>query len=148
MRFPPALDKGGVMSPAAQGENTMIINLTPHDVNVYNTTECLVRDGRIYLRDDEDAEEYPVPLRVYPAAKEPARVTYSYEAAGVADGIVISRWTVEEITGLPEPKPGTWYIVSKIVAQACPERDDLLIPGTMVRDKTDAIVGCNDFTRV
>lgn len=30
----------------------MIINLTPHDVNVYNTTECLVRDGRIYLRDD------------------------------------------------------------------------------------------------
>ena len=75
----------------------MIINCTPHDVAVYNTTDCILQDGRLYLREDEDTEEYPVP---------------------------------------------------EMLAQAYPERDDLLIPGSMVRDKDDDIVGCVDFSRV
>lgn len=126
----------------------MIVNLTPHDVAIYNTSDCILNNGRLYLREKEDME-YPESLRVYPAAKEPARVTFVQKTVGKADRILIYRWTAEEITGLPEPKRGTWYIVSKTVAQACPERDDLLIPGNnKVRDKTNAIVGCIDFSRV
>ena len=126
----------------------MIINCTPHEVAIYNTTDCLLQGGMLYLRKDEDAAECPEPLRVYPAATEPARVTFSCAPDGMADGALIYRWAPREITGLPEPKPDTYYIVSKILAQACPERTDLIIPGTMVRSTDDHVVGCIDFSRV
>lgn len=134
------------MSPAAQGENIMIINCTPHDVSIYGATSCMLQDGRIYLR--EEGEEYPEPLRVYPAAKEPARATFVQRPTGRASGILIYRWFPDEIVNLPEPKPYTYYIVSKMVAQACPGRKDLVFPGTMVHDADDHVVGCIDFSRV
>lgn len=126
----------------------MVINCTPHDVAIYNTTVCLLQGGRLYLREEEDAEEHPEPLRVYPAAKEPARVTFAQDPAGMAEGIIFYRWYLDEIVNLPEPKPGTYYIVSKMVAQACPKRKDLIFPGTLVYDADDNVVGCVDFSRV
>ena len=132
------------MSPATKRRKIMIINCTPHDVAIYNTTDCYLQGGGLYLREDTD----PQPFLVYPASKEPARVYFVQGDQGMADGILISRWTPREITGLPEAKKGTYYIVSKILAQACPEREDLIFPGTMVRDADDHIVGCIDFSRV
>lgn len=126
----------------------MIINCTPHDVAIYNTTVCLLQEGRIYLREDEDTEEYPEPLHVYPAAAEPARAIYERRIAGGADGCLIYRRAPREIIGLPEPKKGTYYIVSKMLAQACPEREDLIFPGTLVYDADNHVVGCIDFSRV
>lgn len=126
----------------------MIINLTPHEVAIYNTTDCLLQCGRLYLREEEDTEECLEPLRVYPAAKEPARVTFVQKPAGMADGIPVCWWAPNEIVNLPEPKPGTYYIVSKMLAQACPERKDLIFPGTLVYDADDYVVGCVDFSRV
>lgn len=123
-----------------------IINCTPHEVVIYSTSDCYMRDGFLYLRDDE--EEFLQPFLTFPAAKEPARATFAQKLAGMADGTLIYRWVPREITGLPDAKPGTWYIVSKIVAQACPERTDLIIPGTMVRSTDDHVVGCIDFSRV
>ena len=67
---------------------------------------------------------------------------------GMADGILVYRWVPYGITGLPEQKPDTYYIVSKILAQACPEREDLIFPGTTVYDAEDYAVGCIDFSRV
>mgnify|MGYP006959216854 CR=1 FL=1 len=124
----------------------MVINCTPHEVAIYSTADCYMRDGCLYLRDD--AEKFPKPFRTFPAAKEPARVTFAQDHAGMAEGILIYRWFTEDIVNLPEPKPGTLYIVSKKVAQACPEREDLIFPGTMVRDADGHIVGCIDFSRV
>lgn len=124
----------------------MIINCTPHDVVIYGVTSCMLQDGRPYIR--EEGEEYPEPLRVYPAAKEPARVTFVQKPAGMADGIPVCWWAPNEIVNLPEPKPETYYIVSKIVAQACPERKDLIFPGTLVHDADGHVVGCIDFSRV
>lgn len=46
------------------------------------------------------------------------------------------------VTGLPEPVEGTGYIVSALVAQACPDRHDLCIPDDSVRDAEGRIVGC------
>lgn len=126
----------------------MIINLTPHDVAIYNTTVCLLQSGRLYLREEEDTEEPPEPLRVYPAANEPARVHFVQGDPGTADGILVYRWAPYGITGLPDAKPGTYYIVSKILAQACPEREDLIFPGTLIYDAEDNVVGCIDFSRV
>lgn len=125
----------------------MIVNLTPHDVDIYNATDCLLNVGRLYLHEKADME-YPEPLRVYPAAKEPARMHFVQRDPGTADGILVYCWASYGITGLPEPKPDTYYIVSKILAQACPERKDLIFPGTLVYDAEDNVVGCIDFARV
>jgi hypothetical protein len=124
----------------------MVINCTPHDVVIYSAADCYMRDGCLYLRDD--AEKFPKPFRTFPAAKKPARVTFAQDHAGMVDGILIYRWFTEEIVNLPEPKPDTCYIVSKILAQACPEREDLIFPGTVVRDADGHVVGCVDFSRV
>ena len=124
----------------------MIINCTPHDVAIYGVTSCMLQDGRPYIR--EKGEEYLEPLRVYPAAKEPARAIYVRRTAGAVDGTLIFRRFPEEIVNLPEPKPGTYYIVPKMLAQACPEREDLIFPGTVVRNESGYVVGCIDFSRV
>lgn len=122
----------------------MVVNLTPHDVDIYNTSDCILQDGYLCLREDTD----PQPLLVYPATNEPARVTFMQETAGMVDGTLIYRWVPREITGLPEPKPGTYYIVSKMLAQALPEREDLIFPGSVVLDADVRVVGCIDFSRV
>ena len=124
----------------------MIINCTPHDVSIYITSNCYMRDGFLYLRDYEG--EFPQPFLTYPAAKEPARVTFIQKPAGMADGILIYRWAPDEIVNLPGPKPDTYYIVSKMVAQAWPARKDLIFPGTLVYGAYDNVVGCIDFSRV
>lgn len=124
----------------------MIINCTPHDINIYNTADCYMRDGCLYLRDDEG--DFPQPFRTYPAAKEPARMHFVQGDPGMADGIMVYRWGPYGITGLPDANPVTYYIVSKILAQVCPERKDLIFPGTVVYDADDNVVGCIDFSRV
>lgn len=124
----------------------MIINCTPHDVAIYSTADCYLYKGSLYLREGD--EEHPEPLSVYPAAKKPAHAIYAQRTAGLADGYLIYRWFPEEVVNLPEPKPGTYYIVPKMLAQACPERKDLIFPGTVVRNGSGDVVGCIDFSRV
>ena len=124
----------------------MIITCTPHDVAIYSSADCYMYNGSLYLREGD--AEHPEPLSVYQAAKEPARVTFVQKPAGMADVILIYWWAPEEIVNLPEPKPDTYYIVSKMLAQACPERKDLIFPGTVVRDADGHIIGCIDFSRV
>ena len=124
----------------------MIINCTPHDVSIYNTTDCCMYNGSLYLREGD--EEYPEPLRVYPAAKELTRVIFKQKLDGVVDGILIYLWAPDGIVNLPGLKPDTYYIVSKMVAQAWPEREDFILPGTLVRNKSGDVVGCIDFSRV
>lgn len=85
---------------------------------------------------------------MYQAAKKPARAIYELRTAGAVDGILIYRWFPEEIINLPKPKPGTYYIVSTMVAQEWPAREDFISPGTLVHDADGHIVGCIDFFRV
>ena len=137
----------------------MIINCTPHVVSVYNTRDCYVYDGCLRLRagelDSEDEFTQPIctcglaePICTYPASKNPARVTFVQKPVGAVDGILIYRWFTEEIVNLPDPKPNTFYIVSKMVAQAWSTREDLIFPGTLVCDAEDNVIGCIDFSRI
>ena len=128
----------------------MIINCTPNVVSVYNTLDCYVYDGCLRLRTGElnPEDEFPQPICTYPASDNPAHVTLILKTVGAADGCLIYRWFTEEIFNLPEPKPNTFYIVSWKVAQACPERKDLIFPGTLVFDAEDNAIGCIDFSRI
>ena len=127
-------------------KNSMIINCTPHDVAIYSIADCYMHNGSLYLREGD--EEHPEPLSVYPAAKKPARAIFAQKVEDMADGILVYRWFPEEVVNLPDPTPGTYYIVSKMLAQACPERKDLIFPGTVVRNESGDVVGCIDFARV
>ncbi len=51
-----------------------------------------------------------------------------------------------ETVGIPDPVPGTIYIVSQIAAQyAPPDRDDVVYPTNLVVDQNGSVVGCHAF---
>ncbi len=43
--------------------------------------------------------------------------------------------------GLPDPAPGVVYVVSQLVVNACPERDDLVFPAGLLRNEHGDITG-------
>lgn len=108
-----------------------IINLTPHDVHIY------------------DAEGKNV-IATYPASGTVARVKSMTEIVGEVNGVAIAKSTFGEIEGLPDPQPDTKYIVSLLVLQAAAgKRDDLIGPdtgpGSVVRDENGQIIGVRRF---
>jgi hypothetical protein len=108
-----------------------IINLTPHDIKVY------------------DAEGKNV-IRTYPASDQVARVKSKAAVVGEVDGIPVVETRFSEITGLPDEQPDTVYIVSLLVLQAMEgDRDDLIAPdtgpGSVVRDENGQIIGVRRF---
>lgn len=97
-------------------------NYTPHPVNIYN------REG--LLRTIE-------PEGVVPRVKTEERCTHQVA------GIPVCKVAVSpEVEDLPAPEPGTIYIVSRMVVEACPGRYDLYSPHDMVRDEHGRIIGC------
>lgn len=75
-----------------------------------------------------------------------ARVTSTSIIIGEIDGIQIEKTQFGEVEGLPEEEEGVYYIVSRLVANAC-QRTDLLVPGQQVRDKEGKIIGCRSLSR-
>ncbi|MDE3723724.1 hypothetical protein PWG71_20225 [Nocardiopsis sp. N85] len=107
-----------------------VVNLTPHVVTVV----------------DEDARV----IRTWPGAADPARVEAERVPMGHLDDdkcrglvpLIVERRTR---ANLPEPREGVWFIVSSVVGSAHPERDDLLIPSDLVRDKRGVVTACRSF---
>lgn len=52
-----------------------------------------------------------------------------------------------EVENLPDFKAGIFLIVSQLVKSACPNRNDLLVPAEVVRDKDGNIIGCKSLGR-
>lgn len=80
-----------------------------------------------------------------------ARVT---ETKTVCPSIVVDGATVEtfsscfgEVENLPPQEEGVMLIVSAMVASAAMDREDLLVPGELVRDNGGNIVGCKSLRR-
>ena len=108
-----------------------IVNLTPHDVNVY----------------DGDTVVYTIPT-----SGEVARIAEEVEACGplyLPDGreVPCSEVHFEGIIGLPAPECGVTYIVSGMVADAA-VRKDVVAPYDMVRNEKGHTIGCRQFRRV
>lgn len=100
----------------------MLKNLTPHVINVFINDTV---------------------MKTIIPEERPARCTQSQRLFDVIDGIPINRTTYGEVYDLPLPQEGVYYIVSKLVAEACPDRKDLLIPGALIRDEGGRVKGCH-----
>ena len=102
-----------------------VLNLTPHPLKVLG----------------EDGE----PMLELPKAEAPARVSASTRRVGEVDGIPVYQEILGEVENLPEPREGAYYVVSRMIAAACPGRHDLLVPGNLIRDGEGRIIGCRGF---
>ena len=58
------------------------------------------------------------------------------------------RITAGSAVDLPEPEPNTLLIVSRVIAEARPDRTDLLVPYDLVRDEAGRVVACRSLARV
>jgi hypothetical protein len=103
-----------------------IVNRTPHVVRI------LVGDAAIRT--------------IEPTLPTPRTAT-AREALFVVDGVPVDRVIYGGIVDLPPEEPGVFLIVSLMVAQAVPERKDLLVPGEVMRDASGAIVACKGLSR-
>ena len=109
---------------------SMLVNLTPHEV--------VLVQGETRL--------------VVPPSGTVARAATTRQQVAVLDidgfTIPVNRVVFGQVENLPDPAEGVWYIVSSIVAQALPERQDLLVPDDTVRDESGRIVGARALAHV
>ena len=85
---------------------------------------------------------------------EPSGTVARLEAVTEPDpndpGTVIER--LGDVTGLPDPEHGTLFVVSRLVAQAlaltAPDRDDVRVPGDLLRDKDGRVIGAKGLRRI
>jgi hypothetical protein len=107
-----------------------LVNLTPHEI-------ALVR-GETRL--------------VVPPSGTVARAATIRQQVAVLDvdgvDVPVNRVVFGQVENLPGPTEGVWYIVSSIVAQALPERQDLLVPDDTVRDESGRIIGARALAHV
>ena len=106
----------------------MLINLTPHTINMVNAS------GEVTLEIEPELT--------------PARCKVEREVAFTVAGFDVNRSVFGEVVGLPPVQDETWYIVSRIVAEAAKTRKDLLVPDETVRDEEGRIVGCKSFATI
>lgn len=117
----------------------MLVNLCPHPITV-----------RAHPIQRPCADPDP---DVVPPVAGLARVATSSVRVGDIDDVPTYEIGYGEVTGLPDPVEGTTYVVSLVVLQACPDRRDLVAPGTgpqdgAYRDPDGKIVAVTRFVRL
>ena len=108
---------------------TQIVNLTPHAVNIVDNSDSVAI--------------------TIPASGNVARCSQTIDIIGSITldsvAIPISSSSYGEVVDLPDPKPGYYYIVSRLVMSACPARQDLLCPNDLVRNDAGQVIGCRSL---
>lgn len=107
----------------------MIRNLTPHAVDI------ITRWGNVQLQPDQAV------VRLRQRVKEAGSVEVDGRPVELFD------ITAEGVDDLPPPQPEVWLLVPRLVAEACPERSDLIFPYREVRDHAGRVVGCTALGR-
>ena len=103
-----------------------IINLTPHPVNLLDVDANIV-------------------ITFY--SEGLARCSQNDVIIGKLNkDIILTKTSYGEVIGLPEQSSRTFYIVSRLVRNALPNRTDLLVPNQLIRDSEGQIVGCRSFS--
>ena len=105
----------------------MIKNLTHHPITIFknNSVYCSFEPEGIVPRCQE--ERFQI---------------------GEIDGIPIMATRFGTVYNLPDKEEGVFLIVSPIVANALPDRDDLLVPDLLVRDNQGQIIGAEALARI
>lgn len=115
---------------AANSDN--IVNLTPHDVVVYDVFDQV--------------------KATFAASGKVARANSSYESEGSINGIELVHMTYGKTVDLPPHDGMHYYIVSALTANAAAAEgrrtDDLLLTADPVRDDAGHIIGCRRFARL
>ena len=101
-----------------------ILNFTPHALNVVGL------DGSV---------------TTFPSVGV-ARVSTSTVSVTPINGFGVVSTEFLDVTGLPDPQDGIFYVVSRLVLSACPDRTDLLCPGELIRDSGGNVAGCDGFS--
>jgi hypothetical protein len=109
---------------------TTLRNLTAHSVMIVGESSSIA------------LPPCPSPPRIADHIMRSASVTIDQLDIPVHD---IAAGTV---TGLPEPQDGMLLVVPRIVAAACPDRPDLVVPFEDVRDHDGRIIGCRALARL
>jgi hypothetical protein len=103
-----------------------IINLTPHDIDVYGFSLNPV-DG---------------PMFTYPASGKVARIAVIELGTQQGPDVWYEMVQYGHLEGLPPKEEGKKYIVSLVCALAVRGRDDILAPYIEVRNEKGTMVGC------
>ena len=103
-----------------------ILNLTPHMINI-------VWDGG--------------KMDIAPSGIV-ARCSQSEIVVGDVEGIPLTQQQFGEVVDLPSAQPGVTLVVSRLVAAACPDREDLVIPGPLVRGEDGRPIGCKGLSKI
>jgi len=102
-----------------------IINATPHTINVVN-------------------EQMEIVATFEPSIS--VRVASTTQIVGEICGIPLDTTVFGEVEGLPKYREDVYYIVSRLVKSALPDRKDLLCPGQQVRNETGQVIGCKSLS--
>lgn len=107
-----------------------MINLTPHPLTLITEIETM------------NIPPEPTPARCAEDVQDGVdfRIGHAF--------VPVRRVILGEVTGLPAPRASTLFFVSRPVAEARPDRSDLVIPFDLVRDDTGRIIGCRELARV
>ena len=98
------------------------INLTKHEINLLN--------------------DFNEALYYFPPSGWVARVNFSENVLARFDRLDVYINERTEILDLPLARDRTFYIVSRLVKQYAPGRNDLLTPHYLVKNYDSHIVGC------
>ena len=117
-----------------------IVNCTPHSIDLMEEV------------DDEWVNRLTIPssgllVRVATDVETVGGVTCDEQEFDVRKrvfgDVTVTDKNGEEVT--LETKEDTFYVVSRIAAEAMPERNDLLLVDGTVRDDSGRIIGCTGF---
>jgi len=112
-----------------------VINLTPHEITVGGLS--IAPDGRVPRLREETREVGQILVD-----------RDQIQIDGDGDTIPVTETVLGQLEGLPGPIDGVVYVVSRLVAEAAPDRDDLYFPGRLVRDKDGRVIGAASLSRL
>ena len=130
-----------------------LVNLTPHKINFI--TYYNIEVGQ----DELGTPEYVTEERIHTLKPSGTVARCKVDRKEVDSFILedVDGWDITvpitsakfgEVEGLPEPQEGTIYIVSNLVAQAVPDREDVFFPDDLVRDEHGNVIGCRALGKI
>jgi len=98
-----------------------LVNLTPHILNI------IAADGST--------------VYIPPDGNRIARVSSISSIVATVNGININKQTFGKVVDLPDAQDDVVYIVSRMVKDRVPDRDDVVVPGVPFRDTDGKVIG-------